>query len=323
VNIEYIPLEQITPQNTIHNRGGENAILMRTSFMELVSSIRTVGKLIQPIVVKKIGDEEYELHVGHRRFLAYKTLQFEDTKKFSAIPAIVFSGNYSEVKKMVIAVHENKYRENPASIDALITNICVCPFYLDCGVFGDEKKNFELGMKILKRYLSYIRSTSESRISDFLKDIAQISPHENPFQGLDDYFDQLGEKPSTLGSKVSIFSWENEVYELYAQEKIHFKDGRTLNKAFKLHPDDLRPTINELIIATEITKDEAGRIIFEALKEVEYKSTDNLEDDINTLSKLFRSAKKKKKITKKEERKVKEHITSALNILKGETSEKN
>lgn len=75
---------------------------------ELADSIKNYG-LLQPIVVKKINDEEYELIAGHRRIRAFKYLVEADNVSYVNIPAIVKNNLEDLTENQLI---ENIQREN-------------------------------------------------------------------------------------------------------------------------------------------------------------------------------------------------------------------
>ena len=72
-----LPLEQVVP-----NRVQPRTVFDEEALSELVDSIREVG-LLQPVVVRPLGPDRYELVMGERRFRASQRLGLE------TIPAIV------------------------------------------------------------------------------------------------------------------------------------------------------------------------------------------------------------------------------------------
>lgn len=72
-----IPIDQISP-----NPRQPRQVFDEESLAELVFSLREVG-LLQPIVVRSVGDDRYELVAGERRWRAARQADF------STIPAIV------------------------------------------------------------------------------------------------------------------------------------------------------------------------------------------------------------------------------------------
>ncbi len=107
-----IPVGSITP-NPLQPRH----VFEEEALAELVHSIKEVG-LLQPIVVRPLGDEKYELIMGERRWRASQLAGFE------AIPAIV---RETEDESMLVdALLENLHRaalnplEEAAAYDQLL-----------------------------------------------------------------------------------------------------------------------------------------------------------------------------------------------------------
>ncbi|MCX8093333.1 MAG: ParB/RepB/Spo0J family partition protein [Candidatus Goldbacteria bacterium] len=70
---------------------------------ELIKSVKEKG-VIEPIIVKEIGDNKYELIVGERRFIAAQRAGLQ------TVPAII--KNVSSVEQLEIALIENIHRED-------------------------------------------------------------------------------------------------------------------------------------------------------------------------------------------------------------------
>ncbi|MCF6461576.1 nucleoid occlusion protein [Clostridium sp. Cult3] len=96
--IKYIPIESIRP-NPYQPRKDFN----KKSLEELSQSIKSFG-LIQPISVRKIQDESYELIAGERRLRASELAELQE------IPAIVVE--YKDNESAMIALIENLQRED-------------------------------------------------------------------------------------------------------------------------------------------------------------------------------------------------------------------
>ncbi len=96
--IKYIPIESIRP-NPYQPRKDFN----KKALEELSQSIKSFG-LIQPISVRKIQDESYELIAGERRLRASELAELEE------IPAIVV--DYKDNESAMIALVENLQRED-------------------------------------------------------------------------------------------------------------------------------------------------------------------------------------------------------------------
>lgn len=107
-----IPVDAITP-----NPKQPRHVFEEEQLAELVHSLKEVG-LLQPIVVRPLGDEKYELIMGERRWRASQLAGFE------AIPAIV---RETEDESMLVdALLENLHRaalnplEEAAAYDQLL-----------------------------------------------------------------------------------------------------------------------------------------------------------------------------------------------------------
>jgi ParB family chromosome partitioning protein len=91
-----VPVDRITP-----NRAQPRQVFDEEAMAELVHSIREVG-LLQPVVVRRTGDEAYELVMGERRWRASKEAGLD------TIPAIVRETD--DVDMLRDALLENLHR---------------------------------------------------------------------------------------------------------------------------------------------------------------------------------------------------------------------
>ncbi|MER6975889.1 ParB/RepB/Spo0J family partition protein [Streptomyces carpinensis] len=107
-----IPLDSITP-----NPRQPREVFDEDALAELVTSIKEVG-LLQPVVVRQLGPERYELIMGERRWRACREAGLE------AIPAIVRATD--DEKLLLDALLENLHRaqlnplEEAAAYDQLL-----------------------------------------------------------------------------------------------------------------------------------------------------------------------------------------------------------
>lgn len=92
-----IPLEKIIP-----NRSQPRTIFGESELQELAQSLKDTG-LLQPIVVRRIGDGSYELVAGERRWRAAKLAGL------TSVPALVRVSN--DEKSLVLALVENIQRQ--------------------------------------------------------------------------------------------------------------------------------------------------------------------------------------------------------------------
>ena len=97
-------VQEIALESVISNPYQPRKNFSQTSLQELSQSIKAYG-VIQPINVRKIGEEKYELIAGERRVKAARLA------KLSTIPAIV-SNEFNDKDSAVLAIIENLQRED-------------------------------------------------------------------------------------------------------------------------------------------------------------------------------------------------------------------
>ncbi len=105
--INEIELSQISP-----NPEQPRAFFDEESLDELASSIRELG-IIQPLTLRKIGADQYQIISGERRFRAAKTAGL------TTVPAYIRTANDSELTEM--ALIENIQREDLNAIEVALT----------------------------------------------------------------------------------------------------------------------------------------------------------------------------------------------------------
>ncbi len=94
---------EINIENIIPNRSQPRKNFDEKTLLELSNSIKTYG-IIQPVTVRQINDEEYELIAGERRLKAAKISGFEK------VPAVIMT--VEDDDSAAIALIENLQREN-------------------------------------------------------------------------------------------------------------------------------------------------------------------------------------------------------------------
>jgi ParB family chromosome partitioning protein len=98
-----VPLNEIQP-----NRFQPRKSFDEESLSSLVDSIKAVG-ILQPVLLRQVGDREYELIAGERRFRAARRAGF------ATIPALV--RGVDDVTSLEQALVENIHRENLNPLD--------------------------------------------------------------------------------------------------------------------------------------------------------------------------------------------------------------
>ncbi|MBX0358290.1 nucleoid occlusion protein [Halobacillus sp. Nhm2S1] len=101
-----VPVERVQP-----NRYQPRAIFNNEKISELAQTIHTHG-MIQPIVLRRLNEEEYELIAGERRWRAVQSLGWE------TVPAIIREMNDSQTAS--VALIENLQREELTVIEEAV-----------------------------------------------------------------------------------------------------------------------------------------------------------------------------------------------------------
>jgi len=96
-----LPIESITP-----NPQQPRTVFDEDQLAELAESIREVG-LLQPIVVRPVGDDEYELVMGERRFRASKVAGL------TTIPAIIRPTEAGDMLRNALLENIHRVQLNP------------------------------------------------------------------------------------------------------------------------------------------------------------------------------------------------------------------
>jgi ParB family chromosome partitioning protein len=136
-----IPLDSITP-----NPRQPRVVFEEEALAELVHSLREVG-LLQPIVVRPLGADRYELIMGERRWRAAREAGF------AAIPAIVRSTGDDEL--LLDALLENLHRsqlnplEEAAAYDQLLQDFG-CTHDELAGRIGRSRPQISNTLRLLK-----------------------------------------------------------------------------------------------------------------------------------------------------------------------------
>ncbi|MDY0409926.1 nucleoid occlusion protein [Virgibacillus soli] len=104
-----LPVDQIQP-----NRYQPRHLFNEEKIAELAQTIHTHG-MIQPIIVRKIADDNYELIAGERRWRAVQLLEWE------TVPVIIREMNDTQIAS--VALIENLQREELTVIEEAIAYV--------------------------------------------------------------------------------------------------------------------------------------------------------------------------------------------------------
>lgn len=97
-------IEEISVDRVIPNPYQPRKTFSQVGLEELSASIKAYG-ILQPITVRKIGEDNYELIAGERRLKAARLAELK------TIPAIV-NNHYTDTDSAVLAIIENLQRED-------------------------------------------------------------------------------------------------------------------------------------------------------------------------------------------------------------------
>ena len=140
-NVIEIPLERIT-ENPFQPRTNFNEEKLR----ELATSIRELG-VVQPITVREIEPDNYQLVAGERRFRASKSIQLK------TIPAFVRTANDQESLEMALVENIQRQDLDPIEIalsyQRLIDNVSLTQNQLSERV-GKKRSTVTNYLRLLK-----------------------------------------------------------------------------------------------------------------------------------------------------------------------------
>ncbi|MBU5676302.1 nucleoid occlusion protein [Alkaliphilus sp. MSJ-5] len=97
-------IEEVLVDKVIPNPYQPRRTFSQVGLEELSASIKAYG-ILQPISVRKIGEDKYELIAGERRLRAARLAELK------TIPAII-NNNYTDTDSAVLAIIENLQRED-------------------------------------------------------------------------------------------------------------------------------------------------------------------------------------------------------------------
>lgn len=200
-SVAKIPLSQISV----------NPYQPRTEFVEealeaLSQSIKVHG-LIQPITLRRLGKDEYQLISGERRFRASKRAGLEE------VPAYVRLVNDQEMIEMALV--ENIQREDLNAIEVAITyqrliEECRLTHESLSKRVGKSRANVTNHLRLLKLPPEIVQAVRKRKIS---------MGHARALVGLDDFAFQLGLFRRIVGEELSVRKTEQIIKEYLERAK--------------------------------------------------------------------------------------------------------
>jgi len=198
--IHKIPLSSIT-EPKVHDRKSYS----REDISSLAKNIKATKMLLQPIVVRKIGDK-YERIIGFRRIEAVKELGWKD------IPAIVLE-DISDEQAMLIMLSENIQRENLNVYDQTV------------GIMEYIGLAFKMNFEEVKKLLYHFRNVDSKTIaSDPEKSEGQREKMESITQKLGNI------SVASLINRLKVFSLKDIILAALKEGKVSYTAAVELNK---------------------------------------------------------------------------------------------
>lgn len=233
------------------------------SLEELATSIRTHG-LIQPITVRRLNANEYQLISGERRLRASKMAELTE------IPAYIRLANDQEMLEMALV--ENIQRENLNAIEVAQT---LSRLKEECQL-TDEQLSERMGKKrsTITNHLRLLKLPPD--IQKAIKEGAISMGHARVLAGVDDYAlrDSLFRK--TIREALSVRALEN-LSSSFNEDKPEKKSKASLPNEYNEVQQRLREHFGTPRIQVKLKGQGKGQIV------IPFESDDQLNDMLDQL----------------------------------------
>jgi ParB family chromosome partitioning protein len=249
-----------------------NPFQPRTSFneetlLELASSIRELG-VIQPITVRKLGFNKYQLVSGERRFRASKLIGLQ------TIPSYIRIANDQESLEMALV--ENIQRQDLDPIEIALSYQRL----IDEIKLTQEQMSDRVGKKrsTIANYLRLLKL--DPIIQTGMRDGFISMGHGRAIINVDDQTAQLNIYEKIISSKLSVRETEALVRHYQSDSIVKSPEAQELPKYIKKGIKEFSEYFGHKIIV-KVSKDGKGKIT------IPFHS----EEDFNRIKKLVQSAK--------------------------------
>jgi ParB family chromosome partitioning protein len=165
---------------------------------DLARSIKLHG-LIQPIAVIKVGEDDYLLKAGHRRWLAHQRLGLKTIKAIVQEEAIL-TQHEGDKALFEIAVMENTQRDNLNPLELALS----LRHAMDKGLYtnmeelalalGKSKSYISKVLKVLSLQEAIIHDLSKNKSTNDIESLYEIQKIKDPQEQVDVYFDFVAKK---------------------------------------------------------------------------------------------------------------------------------
>ena len=214
---------------------------------ELITSIKNIG-LIQPVTVKNISKNKFQLISGERRLKAFKEL------KIKKIPGYVRNADDNESLEMALV--ENIHRQDLDSIEIAISYKRL----IDEIKLTQEELSLKIGKKrsTISNYLRLLKLNPI--IQSGIKDGFISMGHGRAMINIDDEKMQINIYEKIISKNLSVRNTEKLIQSLKKEGSLKIQDKIQIPSNSKKNITKLEKKINKKIKVV-FNKDKSGKII--------------------------------------------------------------
>jgi ParB family chromosome partitioning protein len=214
---------------------------------ELITSIKNIG-LIQPVTVKNISKNKFQLISGERRLKAFKEL------KIKKIPSYVRNADDNESLEMALV--ENIHRQDLDSIEIAISYKRL----IDEIKLTQEELSLKIGKKrsTISNYLRLLKLNPI--IQSGIKDGFISMGHGRAMINIDDEKMQINIYEKIISKNLSVRNTEKLIQSLKKEGSFKIQDKIQIPSNSKKNITKLEKKINKKIKVV-LNKDKSGKII--------------------------------------------------------------
>ena len=214
---------------------------------ELITSIKNIG-LIQPVTVKNISKNKFQLISGERRLKAFKEL------KIKKIPSYVRDADDNESLEMALV--ENIHRQDLDSIEIAISYKRL----IDEIKLTQEELSLKIGKKrsTISNYLRLLKLNPI--IQSGIKDGFISMGHGRAMINIDDEKMQIKNYEKIISKNLSVRNTEKLIQSLKKEGSLKIQDKIQIPSNYKKNITKLEKKINKKIKVV-FNKDKSGKII--------------------------------------------------------------
>ena len=236
-----VPLEQIKV-NALQPRNEFNLAELE----ELAASIRSLG-LIQPITIRRIADQEYQIISGERRFRACKLAGIKE------VPAYIRTANDNEMLEMALVENIQRVDLNPIEIAITYQRLLE-----ECNI-TQEQLSERVGKQrsTISNYARLLKLPPE--IQNSVKSNQLSMGHARVLAGIDDLIAQKSLFEKTIQEHLSVRLIEKIAQDLHNKSNSSSVPKSTTSVSHNPMIRSLEDRISQMVGArTQIKRNEKG-----------------------------------------------------------------